>query len=281
MEVYIEKVVLDKLNIDFVKENLSLGQLKLKDILYSYNDIIFYTDFTFDAVQFQNYKTENKLFTKIIERNIITSLPFDKFMNTVKFKQTITIVLQENLIYGDEVERKGGLYFSYDDYEQKIETILTHFHKRIDLSKKFEGWHKVFTSNRLKLNEIIINDNYLLDTLSNIEVYLKPLVKAVKKQSLLDRIVFFTDFLNKSNFEKEKKEVELKTTFKSGVKIIHNNFNNISNHDRVLYTNFLMIDCPIGFNQVHKISNSVITIYTVFDKFTYERRRKHYDTIGN
>jgi hypothetical protein len=41
-----------------------------------------------------------------------------------KVKQTITIVLQENLIYGDEVERKGGLYFLYDDYEQKMnETI--------------------------------------------------------------------------------------------------------------------------------------------------------------
>jgi hypothetical protein len=52
-----------------------------------------------------------------------------------------------------------------------------------------------------------------------------------------------------------------------------------SNHDRILYTNFVMIDCPIGFNQVDRLSNSIITIETIFDKFTYNRRRRHYNKI--
>jgi hypothetical protein len=279
MEVYIEKKVLDLLNNDFLKENLTLGQEKLRDILHSYDGITFYTDFTFGAVQFENYKIENQLFTKIIEKNTPVSIPFNEFMSTIKFSQTIAVELNENFKHRGVVESKGGLYFTYSDYEIKIETILFHFHKRIDLSEKFEGWHKTFTSNSLKLNEIIINDNYLLDSLSNIEAYLKPLVNAVKKQNLLGRVLFLTNFLNKNNFEKEKKEEELKANLKTCVKIIHNNFNNFSNHDRVLYTNFLMIDCPVGFNQVHKISNSVITIHTVFDQFTYKRRRKHYDAI--
>lgn len=281
MEVYIEKTVLDQLNIDFIKEELSLGQLKLKDILYYYDGIIFYTDFAFDATQFQNYKIENLLFTKIIEKNSPKSIPFEAFINTVKFKQTIAIESKENFKHRDLVESKGGLYFTYADYVTKIESILSHFHKRIDLSERFMGWHKIFTNNSLKLNEIIINDNYLLDSLSNIDTYLKPLVNAVKKQNIIERIMFFTDYLNKSNFEKDKKEMELRTTLKSCVEIIHNNFNNFSSHDRVLYTNFLMIDCPIGFNQVHRVSNSVITIDTIFDKFTYNRRRRHYNIIEN
>ena len=282
MELYIEKAVLDQLNLDFLKEDLSLGQEKLRDILYSYDGITFYTDFNYDAVQLENYKLENPLFNKILAKATITlrSLSsLNQFIDETPFKQTLVLESKENDKNRDFIENKGGLYFSYANYSAKIETILSHFHKRIDLSEKFEGWHKTFTNNSLKLNEIIINDNYLLDSLSNIDTYLKPLVNAVKKQSFLERILYITDFLNKRNFEKEKKEEQLRTTLKCCVEIVHNNFNNFSNHDRILYTNFLMIDCPIGFNQVHKISNSVITIHTIFDKFTYKRRRKHYEAI--
>lgn len=279
MELYIEKAVLDKLNNDFLSDDLSVGQQKLRDILYSYDGITFYTDFTLDAIQFENYKTNNLLFTKIVERNTPKATPFDDFVNAIPFKQTVVFVLKNNFKQNDSIENKGGLYFSYEDYASKMEAILSHFHRRIDLSEKFAGWHKIFTSNILKLNEIIINDNYLLDSISNIETYVKPLVNAIKKQSHIERIRFVTDYLNKRNFEKGKKEIKLKSIFKNCVEIIHNNFNNFSNHDRILYTNFLMIDCPIGFNQVHKNSNSVLTIHTIFDKFTYKRRRNHYDAI--
>jgi hypothetical protein len=48
------------------------------------------------------------------------------------------------------------LYFLYDDYEQKMnETIWPIFTNGRIYLKKFEGYVKVFTSNRLKLNEIL------------------------------------------------------------------------------------------------------------------------------
>jgi hypothetical protein len=40
-----------------------------------------------------------------------------------------------------------------------------------------------------------------------------------------------------------------------------------------------MIDCPIGFNQVDRLSNSFINIETIFDKFTYNRRRRHFNKL--
>ena len=45
MEIYIEKEILEKLNKDFLTDDLSLGQLSLRDILKSYSEIKFCTNF--------------------------------------------------------------------------------------------------------------------------------------------------------------------------------------------------------------------------------------------
>ena len=132
----------------------------------------------------------------------------------------------------------------------------------------------------MKINEIIINDNYLINDINNINNYILPLVKSVKKQCNLNRIIFITDYLNQVNYQKEAKLELLKKELRtSNVEIFHNNFMSFSNHDRILYTNFLMIDCPIGFNQVDRPSNSIINIETIFDKFTYNRRRRHFNKL--
>ena len=132
----------------------------------------------------------------------------------------------------------------------------------------------------MKINEIIINDNYLIKDINYINNYILPLVKSVKKQCNLNRIIFITDYLNHPNYQKETKlEILKKELRTSNIEIFHNNFIGFTNHDRILYTNFLMIDCPIGFNQTNKHSNSVISIETIFDKFTYNRRRRHYNKI--
>ena len=279
MEIFIEKDILDKLNKDFQNENLSLGQKKLREVLHSYAELEFCINIKFDKLEFENYKLENSLFNKIVENADLKSFnSLSEFLNLSSFKQTIVIDKKEDSIKRELVENKGGLYFTYDLYSNNIEEIITHFQIKIDLSENFAGWSKIFNKSFLKLNEIIVNDNYLIDNSENIEKFIKPLIHSVKKQCKLERIIFFTEWKNKPNYQLEEKTIQIKAIYNIAVKIYHNNFKNFSNHDRVLYSNFLLIDCPIGFNKI-KLSNSIITIETIFDKFTYNRRRRHFIEI--
>lgn len=280
MEICFEKVVLDKLNKDFLCGNLSLGQTKLLEILQSYSEVLFYTNINYDYETFEEYKLENPLFLKIVEKSTIKYCEsIADFIGKSEFKQSIVIDVIENHRHRDLAESKGGLYLTYENYSEKIEEITKHYSKRVDLSESVPDWNKVLNKSWLKLNELVINDNYLIDSLGNIESFIIPLIKAVKKQSAAKNIVFVTDYLNKKNYDKEGKENKLRELLNTSVKIYHNTFRNFSNHDRILYTNFLMIDCPIGFNMLKKKSNSIITIETIFDVFTYNRRRRHYREI--
>lgn len=301
MEVYIEKEILDKLNQDFLSDNLSEGQKKLKDILIEYSGLILCMDTKFKEEDLENYKFENPLFNKIIVDYKPESYNSLKdFINRSNFQQTIVIDSFENISNRIEIEKKGGLYFTYDNYSDKVEEILENYHKRIDLSYEFIGWDKIFTNNSLKLNEIIINDNYLLH-LNNVNEFIIPLIKAVKGINKIRKILFISKKIKSEKIESEKIEYfEAKVinkvieNFNRLVEIELKKFDDenkiLSNHDRILYTNFMMIDCPIGFNNVKNISNpdnkfnistSVIYIYTIFDKFTYDRRRRHLELIRN
>lgn len=281
MEIYIEKEILEKLNKDFLSDNLSLGQKSLREILTSYSEIKFCTNFLLDNSELLKYKSENPLFNWITVEALYHSFDsINDFISKSSFKQSIIIDSKENYKNKDLIESKGGLYFTYDNYSEKMEEIIEHFHKKIDLSEQFVGWQQILNKTFLKINEIIINDNYLIKDINNINNYILPLVKSVKKQCNLNRIIFITDYLNQPNYQKDTKlEILKKELRTSNIEIFNNNFIGFTNHDRILYTNFLMIDCPIGFNQINKRSNSVITIETIFDKFTYNRRRRHYNKI--
>lgn len=281
MEIYIEKEILEKLNKDFLSDNLSLGQKSLREILISYSEIKFCTNFSLDNSELLKYKSENPLFNRITVEALYRSFDsINDFISKCTFKQSIIIDSKQNYKNKDLIESKGGLYFTYDNYSEKIEEIIEHFHKKIDLSDQFLGWQQILNKTFLKINEIIINDNYLIKEINYINNYILPLVKSVKKQCNLNRIIFITDYLNQANYQKETKLELLKKELRtSNVEIFHNNFKSFSNHDRILYTNFLMIDCPIGFNQVDRLSNSFINIDTIFDKFTYNRRRRHFNKL--
>lgn len=279
MEIYIGKVILEKLNEDFLSDDLALGQKTLREILTTYSEIKFYSNFFLDNFELLKYKSENLLFNKITVQALFQSREsISDFISKSTFKQSIIIDSNENPINRNLIEGKGGLYFTYDNYSEKIEEIIYYYHKKIDLSERFVGWQQIINKNLLKINEIIINDNYLIKDIININNYILPLVKSVKKQCNLNRIIFVTDYLNHPNFKKDTKlEILKKELNTENVEIFHNNFKGFSNHDRVLYTNFLMIDCPIGFNNTNLHSNSFIILETIFDKFTYNRRRRHYN----
>lgn len=281
MEIYIEKEILEKLNKDFLSDNLTLGQKSLREILTSYSEIKFCTNFSLDNSELLKYKSENPLFNSITVEALYKSFSsINDFISKSSFKQSIIIDSKENYKNKDLIESNGGLYFTYDNYSEKIEEIIEHFHKKIDLSEQFVGWQQILNKTFLKINEIIITDNYLIKDIRNINNYILPLVKSVKKQCNLNRIIFIADYLNQPNYQKDTKlEILKKELRTSNIEIFHNDSKGFKNHDRILYTNFLMIDCPIGFNQVDKLSNSIINIETIFDKFTYNRRRRHYSKI--
>lgn len=277
MEIYIEKVVLNKLNIDFLNEDLKLGQKKLMHLLENYDELVLCSNISFESSDFEQFKFENPLFAKIAEKALIMSFEsIDDFLLKSKFEQTIILDDNDDFNKKDLTERKGGLYFTYFNYSKKIEDIIDNFHKKIDLSERFNGWANVINVNYLNTNEIIVNDNYLISKLEDINKFVLPLIKAVKSQNELRKVVFITNYLNQQNFRLTEKIEKIRSVLNLyNVEVLHNNFRNFTNHDRILYTNFYIIECPIGFNQVNRISNSTITIDTIFDRFTYNKRRRH------
>lgn len=277
MEIYIEKVVLNKLNIDFLNENLKLGQKKLMHLLENYDELVLCSNISFESSDFEQFKFENPLFAKIAEKALIMSFEsIDDFLLKSKFEQTIILDDNDDFNKKDLTESKGGLYFTYFNYSKKIEDIIDNFHKKIDLSERFNGWANVINVNYLNTNEIIVNDNYLISKLEDINKFVLPLIKAVKSQNELRKVVFITNYLNQQNFRLTEKIEKIRSVLNLyNVEVLHNNFRNFTNHDRILYTNFYIIECPIGFNQVNRISNSTITIDTIFDRFTYNKRRRH------
>lgn len=226
MEIYIEKEILEKLNKDFLSDNLSLGQKSLREILTSYSEIKFCTNFSLDNSELLKYKSENPLFNWITVEALYHSFDsINDFISKSSFKQSIIIDSVENHKNKDLIESKGGLYFTYDNYSQRIEEIIEYFHKKIDLSEQFIGWQQILNKTFLKINEIIINDNYLINDINNINNYILPLVKSVKKQCNLNRIIFITDYLNHPNYQKETKlEILKKELRTSNIEIFHNNF---------------------------------------------------------
>ena len=287
IEVFIEKDCLDKLNKDFLNESHSLWQRKLFELL-QYEELRFCCNLDFDTANkrdLENYKINNYLFSKILNYSSpINYGTVNDFILKSNYKQTLVIESKENHINRGKVEDKGGLYFTYDDYQKKIEDIISYYQQKIDLSIEFCGWDKVLNKTILKINEIIINDNFLINEKKNIDLFIIPLLKSVKKQNTLAQIIFTMDYNKKKdyiNYDEMIKEIIEKLNNFKNIEIKFLKFKKITNHDRILYTNFFIIDCPIGFNKINDVSNSVITIDTIFDKFAYNRRRRHLKSYFN
>ena len=52
--------------------------------------------------------------------------------------------------------------------------------------------------------------------------------------------------------------------------------NDVHLHDRVVFSNFLMIDSGVGFNIFpHQTSNSQLIVESIFDLYTYKRLNNH------
>lgn len=300
MELYIENNFLDDFYADYNDEPV---KEIVKNIIIGYGRKRVFINF--DINDFEKLENENEFFaliSNISSPNPIDSIEEHLFLNS-DFDQTI-IFMNNTQEWFSDAERKGALCFSFDNYEERIKEIIDKLHFKIDLSENFEDWSFSSNYNYLKFNKISILDGYILTNKKNQEMNknIIPLLKGILylKNNENHKIEFLSkDIIDIDKFKKEnrnlgyfasiekieklkkKKASKLYTKLNSyfanynvRFSIIMNNLirNAFDFHDRIILTNFSLLECGKGFNLIpYRKSNSRLISETIFDKDCYKR----------
>jgi hypothetical protein len=309
MDLYVEKEFIDKINNDYINQKINSSLDIIVSILKDYGEVKMYIDCNEDDLRI--LENENLL---IALKTANTSGPipidstFEDYLFSVFNHEQTLIFTKEKKEWFNKLNQKGALCFCYDDYEEKIKDIITNCHIKIDLSDPSNfpfSWNKIeIIRTLIPLNKIIINDSYLLRK-KHLEKNLYPLIKSISKNTATSKY-FWSNIFPKQDQNKKEPYFNMHDIYKlledkyktSEIKIIHNNgayyneylrkdeyfkdsniqekMKNFKFHDRLLYTNFYIIDCAIGFNfDIEKQSNSQIIIETIFEKYSYKRLKNH------
>lgn len=291
MELYLEKAFLDDFYISIDIDSLTKTQEILVAIFKEYGSVKKYIDIEFlSKEKLDMYKKEHELMAYLWLNgapNSIKSVKKHFFENETACKQTI-IFTHKSQDWFKEAERKGALCFSMENYNNKINTILTECHIKIDLSEGFKGWSLLSNFGKLPVSEVLISDNYVLlnKERQKITDNLIPLLENIlnRNASSIKTNIFTLD-LNplKDNFDKNKEKAKkVSVLLNSSLAHYKNKYtiwsskqsNKIKMHDRILLSDFYIIDSGIGFNLMpSKNSNSQIIGETIFSKYTYDRLR--------
>ncbi len=284
MELYIEREFLTKFNIEYGPEESSKGKIVLQSILKTYGNINLFTDF--DLSTTEKLESFNIIFFNLLSQHFspepISSIR-NHFFEKSKCDQTLIFTLNQEDWFGD-AERKGALCFSYENFESKIEQIITICDNlKVDLSEQFAGWNYFDELKNIPKNKIIINDGYLFNQHSGnlpIDDNLIPLLKSITLPQRDIKIVFHTKAHINNQRPLETVDIQgIKENLKNTLQPEYNlafEFKQYYFHDRILYSNFFLIDCGVGFNfNILRISNSKITVDSIFDKFNYNRMNNH------
>lgn len=279
MELYIDKIFLDNFFSEFNDSTASESQKVLLQIIKEYPEIKLYVDYKIDTIEdLEKLKNENPfLFANPFPPILINSIEDHFFRNDNSCEQTL-IFSEKEEDWFKIAELRGVLCFSINNYQSKISEIIKKCHFKVDLSEAFKGWELILIELQklLPLNKIMIVDNYLLKEPKYFEDNIYPIIKGISKnKGTLKQ--FFTDIKNNNSTSKEDiLKILLNKYTSSSIEIFHNNVEKLKIHDRILYSNFYTIDCPIGFNFNTKItSNSQIEVVSVFNFYTYKRHKNH------
>lgn len=294
MELFIDKDFLDDFYIDY--DSSRIAKI-VKNIITNYGDKKVFINYNNNESDFLRLKNENEFFALIC--NTTVPIPIGDIGDSIRkseFTQTL-VFTKKREDWFEEIESKGALCFCFDDYEKKINTIIDALHFKIDLSESFMGWEFLDVFKRLNYNKIVVTDGYILGdkTGQKMEKNIIPILKKLLPNRKHDfSITFFTKDLNpikpipntaknikEKVKEKAKKRVKLLKQFfpknRFRVTIINSNLNHrirqkFNMHDRVIATNFSLMDAGLGFNLLpYKTTNSQIISETIFDKYTYSR----------
>ncbi len=295
MELYIEKEFLDNFYLEFDEKSASEGQLILASIFKEYGEIDWFIDTPIEnSEDLQSLIQNNPFFA--YRASYSPPIPVkslkEHFLEFSSCSQTIIITENEEQWF-TEAELKGALCLATSSYQERIKSILKACHMKVDLSIGFNNWDLFRFQESLPFNKIIINDNYILTDSNNqkIDKNLIPMVKSLIGENRTKEVpiyIFTKDLKPESPGTSsqikdalEKKHRRLNSSFanyKLNFKVVNNNLlgGQGTLHDRVMLSNFFMVDCAKGFNLLpHTHSNSQIIVVSIFDKYTYNRLKNH------
>lgn len=279
MELFIEKEFLDNFYIEF--DSTSQTDNIIKSLITIYGNKKVFIDFK--EQEFETLKSENEFFALIANTTI--PIPVDDMQEAIKsYQNEQTIVLLENLDewVNNEVF-KNCLFLERQSLVQGINEIIENAHFKVDLSLPFSNW-EVFKNEKLPATFFHITDGFLLKD-KQPKTNIIPLLKNLLVNNYSD---YRVDFLFKELFSygKENQEKEIQTVNRKLNSVFHNvnvkfryyksNLTNaIDFHDRTILSNFSLIDSGVGFSLSNrKVSNSIVSGSTIFEKFTYDRMNR-------
>lgn len=293
MELYIEKEFLDNFFASYDYNKPSQEQEIIKNILTEYEEIEWYYDQIIDTPEeLALLKQENPFFA--LRCNHKTPIETEDFKNQFFLKsncQQTLILTNESKDWFDSAQGRGAICLSFNNYEKRIKEIIERCHFKVDLSLPFLGWNLFQNFQILPLNFITINDSYIFTDKTNQkmdkniiqmlkyflnnrteEVYIKILTKDFNPpQATNDKLII------ESAYKRHQRLNSALANYSKKLLTVNNEHSrNFELHDRIITTNFLMIDSGKGFNLIpHKPSNSQIVVETIFNRYTYKRMRNH------
>ena len=281
-----EKVILE---IDpFEKPDDDNASHRLLELFKNFTDLQVYSD-----VQ-QDEKIQIRLFRMLLNYNAVIR-NFDQFQYEISKPisplQLLAFTMKRNE-WADSFVKKGGLYFTVDNYLKEISNMLI-FEKSIrftELKKNF-NWTDISYISSLPAERAFVIDNYWIDNKVKREKNLYPLLRVLSRIKT-DCFVFemFMDEsklnLNKqvwseieeeiqSFIEEEDMNIDVKFKKYNSKKGSNYNF-----HDRKLFLKYIKVEVGKGFDLLpyknDEISDKKIIIRTIFDKDTYDDFRNYY-----
>lgn len=313
MQLFIEQNFINDYYLESGKSNLSEEKMII-DIMFSeFTELEVFLDCETEA-EIKEQICQNSILNKIFTNNPSIK-PIGRFEDYFKGynkpKQGL-VFLQNKSEWSKTLFNKGFLCFFYDTYEQSIKEIINNLHFRIDLSEItnsiFNDWDEFKRFKALPLNSIIVSDKYILSDKTGQEINrnLIPFLKSIlegKKETNIDIAILTDKVLLNENIPdkgiKEREEVKkrykyLKSKFAQyslefSIVKIHSidKLSNFELHDRIVYSNYSILEIGKGFNLSKNISNdklqsnSQIICETIFYKYTYNRLKNHFRLLSD
>jgi hypothetical protein len=254
----------------------------VKNIVTNYGDKKVYINY--NKSDFEKLKKEYEFFALIC--NTTVPLPVESIETLVKKSnclQTLVFTKKEEL-WHKVMESKGAWCFSFDNYQDKIKSLIDKIHFKVNLSNGFNNWN-VLDFSEIPINHLQITDGYILKDERNIKENLIPLiasfVNSEKEKITIDLLVKGIGFKTATEEKKkefaEKQHRKLNSKFSKLINLkiyLSNLISDIDLHDRTVVTNFSILDSGVGFSVVgRKRSNSQMISESIFEKYTYDRLR--------
>lgn len=311
LDIFIEKKFLEDFFLLYNENKASKAENIVFQILTEFTETRWFIDV--EAVESHEKLEELKLSNYLLGEKIASSIPhipvqsIKEFLNKKhQFENTTLVFTQKTMNWFEEVENRGAICFSLENYEEKINDIVRNYHYKIDLSGEGFKWEKLRVLHNI--NQVLLNDNYILVDKGdqkldhNLMPLLKQLIPDFDREMAIE--IYSKEFNVKSGMPEEiKKLVSEKlqklnrvfANYKTKFKIINNSLSNteINFHDRMIITNFQTIDSGAGFNlfsgknKWNKNINSQIISETIFEPYTYKRiknlkraHKKYFDKIS-